>query len=134
MSDYPRRRRVVEAPARKQPAVRLHAVRVVRDLDGDADVSYLEQEGFEDRYKSYKRGQLHFVTLCVEADVIVDEGVQALVTSPGIGGIESDTTEEEFDALIVEEWSALRAALKTMGVSTDQLPREVDSAWIEWRT
>jgi hypothetical protein len=114
--------------------VELRAVRVVRDEDGDADVSYLEQEGFEDRLADYKRGRLHFVELWIEADVDMAEGVRAVVASTGIGGIESDTTEEEFDALIAEEWRTLRAALKTMGVPTEQLPLEVDPGWIEWRT
>ena len=126
------RPRVVEAPARK-PAVALQAVRVVRDLDADVDVSYMHEDGFEDRLASYKRGQLHFYELWVEADVTIDEGVQALVTSSGVGGIESDTDEEDLDALIVEEWRALRAALKKMGVRTEELPLDVQAEWIEWR-
>lgn len=130
MSLPPQRRRVVAATPRKPP-VELRAVRVVRDEDGDADASYLEQEGFEDRLDEFKRGRLHFVELWIEADVSLAEGVQAVVTSTGISGIESDTTEEELDALIVEEWRALRGALKTVGVSTEQLPLEVDRAWIE---
>jgi len=134
MSLPPRTRpRVVEAPARKS-AVELQAIRVVRDLDPDVDASYLHQEGFEDRLASYERGQLHFYELWVEADVLVDDGVQALVTSTGIGGIESDTDEEDLDALIVEQWRALRAALKKMGVRTEELPLEVDPSWVEWRT
>ena len=131
MSLPPQRRRTVEAPRNR---VELRAVRVVRDEDGDADVSYLSQEGFEDRLDEFKRGRLHFVELWIEADVDIAEGVQAVVTSNGIGGIESDTTEEELDALIVEEWCSLRTALKTVGVPTDQLPLEVDPGWIEWRT
>ena len=61
------------------------------------------------------------------------EGVQALVTRSGVGGIESDTDEEDLDALIVEEWRALRAALKKMGVRTEELPLDVQAEWIEWR-
>lgn len=93
----------------------------------------MREDGFEDRLASYKRGQLHFYEMWVEADILVDEGVQALVTSSGVGGIESDTDEEDLDALIVEEWRALRAALKKMGVRTEELPLDVQAEWIEWR-
>lgn len=128
----PPRRRVVAATARK-PQVALRAVRVVRDEDTNVDVSYMREEGFKERLASYKRGQLHFYEMWIEADVAVEEGVQALVRSTGVAGIESDTTEEELDDLITEDWRTLRAALKTMGVPTEQLPLEVDRAWIEWR-
>jgi hypothetical protein len=120
--------------SRGRASVELRAVRVVRDEDTETDASYLEQEGFKSRLASYRRGQLHFYEMWIEADVAVEEGVQALVRSTGVGGIESDTTEEELDELITEDWRTLRAALKTMGVPTEQLPLEVDRAWIEWRT
>jgi hypothetical protein len=131
LSERPRRR-VVAAPARR-PATELRTIRVVRDLDPDTSSAYLEQDGFEERLASYERGQLHFYRMWIEADVLIDEGVEALVTSTGIDGIESDTSEEELDALIVEEWRALRGALKKVGVPTEQLPLEVDPGWIEWR-
>lgn len=127
------RTRSYEAGRHRSP-VRLKSVRVVRDEDADADVSYLHQDGFKGRLAEYKRGKLHFYEMHVEADVELEDGVTALVTSTGIGGIESDTTEEELDALIVEEWRVLRSALKTVGVSTEDLPLEVDPTWVEWRT
>ena len=135
MSFPPQRRRVVAAStSRSRSPAELRAVRVVRDEDTETDASYLKQDGFEDRLSEYKRGRLHFMEMWIEADVVVGEGVEAIVTSSGVSGIESDTTDEELDALIVEDWCELRSALKTMGVSTEQLPLEVDRAWIEWRT
>jgi hypothetical protein len=127
------RTRSYEAGQHRSP-VRLSAVRVVGDLDENPDVSYLEQPEFRGRLAEYRRGKLHFLEMHIEADVELEEGVQALVRSTGVGGIESDTTEEELDELITEDWRTLRAALKTMGVPTEQLPLEVDRAWIEWRT
>jgi hypothetical protein len=118
-------------PSRSRASVELRAVRVARDIDPDADASYLEQEGFKSRLAEYRRGKLHFYEMWIEADVAIEEGVQAIVRSTGVGGIESDTTEEELNALITEDWRGLRAALKTMGVPTEQLPLEVDRAWIE---
>lgn len=109
-------------------------MRVVRDEDPDVDVGYLQERGFEDRLAEYKRGGLRFTEMWIEANVGFEDDVQALVTSPGLSGIESDTTEEELDALIAEEWRALRAALKTVGVPTEQLPLDAQREWIEWRT
>jgi hypothetical protein len=126
------RTRSYEAGQHRSP-VRLSAVRVVRDLDENPDVSYLEQSGFKGRLAEYRRGKLHFYEMRVEAEVKLDDGVRAFVMSPGIAGIESDTTEEELDELVVEEWRALRTALKTVGVPTAELPIEVDPTWVEWR-
>lgn len=126
------RTRSYEAGRHRSP-VKLAAVRVVRDADENVDTSYLEQSEFEGRLAEYKRGKLHFYEMRIEADVELDEGVHALVSSTGVAGIESDTTEEELDEMIVEEWRTLRSALKTVGVPTEQLPVEVDPTWVEWR-
>jgi hypothetical protein len=125
------RTRSYEAGQRRS-LVKLRAVRVVRDEETEPDVSYLEQKEFRGRLAEYKRGKLHFYEMRIEADVEI-EGVHALVSSTGVAGIESDTTEEELDELVVEEWRALRAALKTVGVPTEELPLEVPREWIEWR-
>ncbi len=126
------RRRVVEAPTRRPP-VALQAVRVIFEEDLDPDVSYLDQDEFADRRSEHKRGEFHFVGVRVEADVLIADTTQTLM-SPGVSGIESDTDEEDLDRLVDEEWKALRDVLKTVGVPTEQLPLEVDRAWVEWRT
>lgn len=105
---------------------------IVED-DPDPDVLYLAQEGFEERRKAHKRGEFGFLGVHVEADVLIEDTEQTLV-SPGLGGIESDLVESELDQIVGEEWNALRAVLKTVGVATEQLPLEVDPEWIEWRT
>ena len=128
----PRRHRVVVAPVRKPPA-ELRGVRVIVKDDPDPDVLYLEQEGFDERRTAYKRGELGFLIVRIEADVFIKDTEQTLV-SPGLGGIESDLSEEELDGIISEEWTALRVVLKAVGVATEQLPLEADRKWIEWRT
>lgn len=128
----PPRRRVVAAPARRPPA-ELRAVRVILEPDPNPNTSYLRQKEFESRLASYEKDEFDFVTMRVEASVLIDETEQTLV-SPGVPGIESDTAEEDLDELISGEWTVLRGVLKTVGVSTDQLPLEVEREWIEWRT
>ena len=101
--------------------------------DLDPDVSYLEQDEFEDRLAAYKKGKFNLVGVRVEAEVTIAETTQTLA-SPGLGGIESDSEQEYLDEIIAEEWKALRVVLKTVGVSTEELPLEVDRAWITWET
>lgn len=132
MNAPPQRRRVVAAPARKAPA-ELQSVRVIYEEDPDPDVSYLDQSDLADRKTAFKKGEFNFVGVRVDAEVLIAETVQTL-TSPGMWGIESDTTEEELEQLVSEEWGALRAVLKTVGVPTEQLPLDVQREWIEWRT
>ena len=132
MSDPRARRRVVAAPPRKPPA-ELRGVRVIVEDDPDPDVSHLDQEGFEERRAAYKRGEFTFYGVHVESDMLIEETEQMLV-SPGLWGIESDLSEEELDGIVSEEWAALRAVLKTVGVSTEQLPLEANREWIERRT
>jgi hypothetical protein len=67
-----------------------------------------------------------------EAEVII-EGVEQMLTSGGMWGIENDAEDEYLDEIIDGEWGALRTVLKTVGVPTEQLPLAVDRAWIEWR-
>jgi hypothetical protein len=132
MIDPPQRRRVVAAPARKPPA-ELHSVRVIFEPDQDANTSYLKHEGLEERLAEYKKGAFSFVCVRAEAEVLIEEIPQTL-TSGGMPGIESDSEDEYLDEIIDGEWKALRAVLKTVGVSTEQLPLGFDRAWIEWRT
>lgn len=126
------RRRVVEAPARKERPV-LKAIRVVLEPDPEADVSYLAQDDFADRRRAHKRGEFSFVACYAEADVDIHETPQVL-RSLGLGGIESDTDEEALADLVAEQWLVLRQVLTAVGVSTAELPVEVDREWIEWRT
>ena len=132
MSHPPQRRRVVAAAARKPPT-ELRSVRVVIEEDADPDISYLEQDEFEDRLAAHKSGEFHFVGIHVEAEVLIASTVQVL-TSPGIWGVESDTDEAGFEQIAGDEWLALRDVLKDVGIPTDQLPLAPKHEWFEWRT
>ena len=46
-----------------------------------------------------------------------------------LGGIESDTDEEGMEQIVADEWEILRTVLKTVGVSTEQLPLKPKSEW-----
>ncbi len=130
-SDPPARRRAVAVPARRPPT-EIQSVRVVIEQDPDADASYLEQDEFEERLTAYKRGKFQFVGVRAEADVLID-GIPQTLASSGLWGIESDSEDEYLEEIFVQEWTALRGVLKTVGVPTEKLPLEVDRAWIEWR-
>ena len=132
MSDPPRaRRRVVAAPARKAPA-ELRSVRIIVAPDEHPDASYLDQDDFEERREAYERSEFTLVGVRAEAEVIVC-GVAQTLRSGGLYGIESDSEEEYFDEIFVQEWATLRDVLKTVGVPTSGLPLEVERKWIEWR-
>jgi hypothetical protein len=105
---------------------------VIFEEDLDPDVSYLEQEDFEDRLAAHKRGDFNFVSARAEADVVID-GIPQTLQSGGLNGIESDSEQEYLDEIAAEEWKALRGVLKTVGVPTSELPVEVDPSWVEWR-
>ena len=132
MNDPPRPRvRVVEAPARGRPELR--AVRIVFERNPNPDTAYLDDDDLRDRRRDYRRGAFYFVDVRAEADVAIQETTQ-LLTSPGLSEIESDTEQEALDKFIDVEWKALRNVLKTIGVSTEQLPLEAKREWVEWRT
>lgn len=130
MSLPTRRRTVVEAPRR--PRVELRAVRVIVEPDPEADTGYLEHEGLEERRASYELEEFTFLRARAEAEVTIEEIPQVL-TSVGLGGIESDSEDEYTDEIVAREWKALRDVLKAVGIPTEQLPLEVDPEWIEWR-
>lgn len=127
MTDSPnaRRRVVVAAPRR----VELHAIRVIVEPDPNPDISYLDQRDFAERKAEYRRNGFSFVGVRIEAELTI-AGTPQTLTSPGLWGVESDTVAQIADG----EWTCLRGVLKTVGVSTEQLPLEVEREWIEWRT
>lgn len=106
-------------------------MRVVVEPDPDADESYLDHEGLEERLAAYERQEFEFVVVRAEAEVNI-EGIRQTLKSGGMYGIESDD-DGYLTQVAEEEWGVLRTVLKTVGVPTDQLPREIDRAWIEWR-
>ena len=103
-------------------------MRVIFTPDSSPDTSYLNEDGLA----AYTSGEFDFMCAHAEAEVVI-EGVTQTLKSAGVGGIESDSEDEYLDQVIDQEWGVLRGVLKTVGVSTEQLPLEIDRAWIEWR-
>jgi hypothetical protein len=102
-----KRNRSFEPGSRRAP-VRLGAVRVIFEPDPAG-------------------GEL--VCVYAEAEIEVCDVVQFL-TSGGRCGLDP---EEDLAPTVLEEWKTLRDVLKTVGVPTEELPLEIDRAWIEWR-
>lgn len=100
---------------------------MIIEPDPEPDVLLREERA------AFERGEIGFVGVHIDADVHIKDTDQVL-TSPGAWGIEDDVDTVVLDQIINEEWSALRAVLKTVGVPTDKLPLEIEREWIEWRT
>lgn len=108
---------------RIKPAKRILAVRVRREWDADADPSYLDQDGWEDRRDQYRRDVFGFVGVWAEAEVVVN-GTCQTVRSGGLWGIESDSGANYFGEVGREELDSLRDVLGGLGFS----PEEIEDA------
>jgi hypothetical protein len=127
------RKRVVEAASRR-PAPEVLALRVRVMHDEDPETSFLDQDEFADRREQYENGDFTFVGVRAEADVVV-EGVTQKLTSGGLWGIESDSGDEYFEDVALEEYDNLRDILKAVGVPTSEVPvgdRKTIKPLIEW--
>ena len=122
------RRRIEEAPRRSR--VELQSIVAVVEADPDPDTSFMDQDEFDERRAEYERGNFQFVGVRVEAEVLIEGTVQTLV-SPGLWGIESDSDKQYFVDVANEEYEELRKVLKTVGVSTSQLPAKIEQ--VKWR-
>lgn len=99
----------------------LIAVRHKEEYDCDPDTSYLEQEGWEDRLQAYRDGLFSFVGLWIEADVVIG-GIVQTFRSGGLWGIEDDCGASYRDEVYAEEWEALKAVLKEVGLDVVDVP------------
>lgn len=88
-------------------------------VDEDPDASFLEQEGFEDRLRSYQRGDFHFVGIRAQVELKIPHGatghsIVQVVQSPGLWGIESDSNVNYFEEVFQEECEVLADMLRAM--------------------
>lgn len=87
--------------------------------DEDADGSFLEQEGWEDRLAAYQRDEFGFVGVRAVATVFIRLGevwVSQEIVSPGLWGIESDSGEDYFAEVGREETATLGEMLAELGL------------------
>jgi hypothetical protein len=101
----------------------IESLRAEHIPDSDADASYLEQEGFEDRLAQYRRGDFGFIGIQISAVVaypVAGGGSVRLetFTSGGLWGIEDDSDRDCLAAVEREELEDLRAHLERFGVDT----------------
>lgn len=100
--------------------------------DETADTSYLEQAEFSDRLAAYNAGEFSFVG--VRASAVVSRycgnGSRQLqeFTSPGIWGVESDSSRDYLRELALEQLGELREHLAAFNVT---LPPELQSAAVK---
>lgn len=89
--------------------------------DDDPDPSYLEQDGFEDRLKAYRRGNFNYcgVRAAIELEIPAPEkGHRILQTieSPGLWGVEDDGDQEYLTEVFNDECDVLAHMLTEMGI------------------
>ncbi len=82
--------------------------------DQDADTSYLEQEGFEERLAEYEDGAFGFIGIAAQIQVPV-KGVIQTIQSAGLWGIESDSGQKYLEEVFEEESDQLQEILEEMG-------------------
>ena len=109
---------------------RIHSVTIQRITDKDPDTSYLQQEGYEERWQQFQDGQFNFIGImaCAEvtkafsATVTLAEykghgGIAQSITSGGLWGIESDSDRSYLQEIEDEQLSELREQLRAFGFS-----------------
>jgi hypothetical protein len=107
--------------------------------DEDADSSYLEQEGFEDRMRQYRDGQFNFVGIAAEAVILlhpVNESRHVMldaaapiqtINSGGLWGIENDSDASYLKEIQDEQLSELRDQLRAIGFSTRAISKAFEN-------
>jgi hypothetical protein len=100
-------------------------VQVMRD--DDADMSYLEQEGFEKRLAAYEAGDFTCYGICVK--VIVHNwttGSTQTFESSGLWGIESDASSQYFYEVAGEEMAKLKAEYPQLANCPEVTTKELE--------
>jgi hypothetical protein len=95
--------------------------------DDDADISYLEQEGFEDRLADYKADKFTFYGVRVK--VIVHNwktGCSKTFQSPGLWGIDSDNSSQYFYEVAGDEMAILRAEYPELAECPEVSDKELE--------
>jgi hypothetical protein len=104
--------------------LRLHSVVIKQMVDEDADISYLEQEGFESRMLEYRNGYFSHMGIIAEATYSAGATEAAYaplqtVTSGGLWGIETDSSNGYVAEIEQEELAQLGASLIAIGFSKE---------------
>ena len=111
----------LERALRPAMKVRESAIEVSTQVDDDADTSYLDQPGFEDRRVALQRGEFSYISVFAEVELLIPHGDQGHsivqhISSPGLWGIESDIDKEHIDGFRENERKILKDMLEALGV------------------
>jgi hypothetical protein len=87
-------------------------VTIIREIvpDDDADISWLEQEGFEQDLAAYQAGVFGFVGVRAVAEIRIPYGHDWIVTtlkSPGLWGIQDNSGDDYYQEVFEEERQTL---------------------------
>ena len=102
--------------------------------DEDPDVSYLDQEGFEDLKTLYEQGGFHFVGIRACALILVPHGkglMRHTISSGGLWGIESLSDQAYLDEVAHEELAELKSQLAALNVDTSAFATLANP--VDWR-
>jgi hypothetical protein len=100
-----------------QHGKRILKVVVKQVEDSDPNVSYLEQDGFEDRLQAYRNGLFGYVGVVAHATVQLGGDLTQQVHSGGLWGIESDSDGSYLAEVAKAELGELRKELHVIGFS-----------------
>lgn len=94
-------------------------VTITRELvpDDNADASYLDQVGFEERLQDAREGRFGFVGVRAVAEIRIPFGADWItikISSPGLWGIEDDSGEEYLAEVFAEERATLIEMLQSL--------------------
>jgi len=94
---------------------RIHKVVITKAMDEDADDSYLEQKGFDNRARQYRDGLFGFIGIYAHAEYFADGNLRQIIKSGGLWGIESDSDAAYLKEIEQEQLSELRDQLHAIG-------------------
>ena len=108
-------------------------------FDGDGDISWLQQYDINSkdieerkyalqdkkRLEAYYNDEWHFVGVQVVAEIRID-GLLQTISSGGLWGIESDSSDEYFDEIFEEEKEQLKDVLLQLGFTEKEIAQNED--------
>lgn len=108
-------------------------------FDDDGDISYLQQYDINSknpderqnakqdkkRLEAYYNNEWHFVGVQAVAEIRID-GLLQIISSAGLWGIESDSSDEYFDEVFEEEKEQLKDVLLQLGFTEKQIAQNED--------
>jgi hypothetical protein len=99
----------------------LESIEIITVPDEDAtSADWLEQPEWSDRLEQYRRGEFGFVGIVARATVRLEStGSMLTIDSPGLWGIESDSSPEYFEEIGNEQRGDLAGVLEELGIEHD---------------